>query len=348
MWSVRISRRSLLSAGAVLLPIGVASMTIIGPSSGRYGPDHDLISYTDHSGVSVDGGKARFLRPGNFSNYEHCAPGSRVRLRSDAPRITLHCYYNNLNADGAYADGIGVFVDGAPYSDHSPTESRTAFYYDITLDLGSSQPRTIEVIMPYAAGVDFLGITQGAMYRLFRPLDRPATKLMVVGDSITHGFSVTDTRRSWPFLLAQTKGWQLVNMGFGSARVSSHGSADYAAGIAPNITAVLLGYNNFADQTALLAFKGGMTTLLNGLLAGTIGTVYVITPTWSSNTNTITLANYRTAINEAVTAISSERLVVIDGLSLATNSTAHYPDGVHPNDAGAEAMATALAAVIAP
>lgn len=323
-------------------------MTVIGPVTGIYDPTHPAFSYTDHSGVAVTSVRARFLRPLVFNNaYEHCAPGSRIRFRSNAPSLQINLFFNNLQDTAAYSDAFCVIVDGISQA-VDPVNNRTAYAYGIPLSFGSVRLRTIEVILPYGAGVDFTNVTQDPIYLLVPCLNRPSTKLLAIGDSITHGFDATFVQNSWPFLLASNKNYELVNMGYGSSRTENHMAGDDSGNIDPDIITILLGHNDFGAQIAINTFKTQYTTLLNNLLSDTTAKIYAITLLWTSLSNTITPAQYRTAIGEAVATIGNPRIVVLDGLPLATNSTAHFPDGIHPNDAGSAAIASSLTPLVAP
>lgn len=323
-------------------------MTVIGPSIGEYDPTHPAMSYSDHSGVTVTTERARFLRPMVFNDaYEHCAPGSRIRFRSDAPSMTVLLFFNNLNTTAAYNDVFLVFVNGVFYQEIDPTNNRTAHPYAVNLSFGTSQFRTIEILLPYCAGVDHSRVIQDPRYLLLKCLPRPSTRMMCIGDSITQSFSAAGIGQSWTMGVALNKNWELVNMGYGSSRTEHHMAGDDAGTIDPDVIVVMLGYNDFGSQTPLATFKTQYDTLLDNLLEDTLAKIYVITPLWGSATNTITLAQYRTAIGEVVTAIGSSRITQINGLTLATNSTASFPDGIHPNNAGSTEIATNLAPLLA-
>lgn len=322
-------------------------MSIIGPSTGVYDPTHPAMKYTDHSGVTVSTDRARFLRPMVFNDaYEHCAPGSRVAFRSDAASLTASLFFNNLNTTPTYNDVINVYVDGVFFQEIDPTNNRTAHAYPVALNFGSRKFRTIEIIMPYCAGLDFVGIVQDPICLLLPCLPRTSVRMMCIGDSITHGFNASGSRQSWPFLLGIAKNWELVNMGYGSSRTVHHMEGDNVAAIHPDVIISMIGYNDFGSQTPLATFKSQYETMLNNLLAGSLAKIYAVTPLWGSATNTITLGQYRTAIGEVVTSIGNPRITKIDGLPLATNSTAHFPDGIHPNDAGSSAIASNLAPLV--
>lgn len=316
-------------------------MTVIGPSTGYYNPMHPSIHYTDHAGVDVNVLRARFTRPLVFLGYENAAPGARIRFRTDAPTCTAKLYMNNLAPDNG-TNSIALYIDGVWSQDLTPARG-VAMEYDVAL--AGSGYRLVEFVLPFAAGVDFLGVVMDPRWHLLPPLPRPPI-LLAVGDSITHGFEATLTRNTWAFRLAQAKGMQLVNMGFGSSSSVHHIAGDNAGALQPAKIITALGHNDFGGQVALATFKSNMTTIINIWLAETSAHIYVVLPFWTSLVKAITIAQYRTALTEAVAAIGSGRISVIDGEPLALNSTAHFPDGIHPNDAGSLAIANALALVI--
>ncbi|MGM4915901.1 SGNH/GDSL hydrolase family protein [Tardiphaga sp. 813_E8_N1_3] len=317
-------------------------MTVIGPSTGFFDPTHSGFGYTDHAGVAVASDKARFTRPLVFIDYERASPGARVRFRTDAPNVTLKLFMNNLAPNNG-TNSIAAYIDGVFSSDNAPTRG-VAMSYDIAL-VGTGF-RLIELMMPFAAGVDFVGAVIDPRYRILPALPRPPI-LMTVGDSITHGFESTLTRLSWPTRLSQAVGMQLVNMGFGSSRTIHHMAGDSAAAIQPAKIITALGHNDFGAQVDGNTLKSQYTSMLNTWLTGTSAKIYVVTPFWTNLTGALTIAQYRTAITEAATAIGNSRITVIDGLARATNSTASFPDGIHPNDAGSAEIAASLLPFIA-
>lgn len=326
-------------------------MTVIGPAAGFHAPTSPIFSYTDHTGVVVDAAKARFARPlGSYGTLDDVTPNARVRFRSDAPHVVINLEFNNLHFNSYYYDIFSVYVDGVWHSDHNPPDVRAVFRYDIDLSFAGSDFRTIEVIWPYCAGVDFLGVTQDPAYRVTACRPRPTGKLLAIGDSITHTFYGTASRNGFPFLLAEELGLQCLNMGFAGAKSDSHGTAPYVAGLEGiEIVTILLGVNDVAEAVPLATYQANMEALLEGVLSGVSSEaeVYVITPIWVAfPEETFNTDDYRSRVSDAVTAVDDSRLTVVDGLTLCDNDTGHVPDGVHPGDAGFAAMADNLAAII--
>jgi lysophospholipase L1-like esterase len=155
--------------------------------------------------------------------------------------------------------------------------------------------------------------------------------------------------------LAQAKGWRLVNGGYGGRTVMPSDAALLApSSITPTAITYLIGYNDFAAQEPLATFYANYTTYINDLRAlHPSAVIYCITPLWTSYTaadygGTIEIESYRQQIRNAVLAINNPSNVLVEGESLVSNSSAFFQDGIHPNDAGAAQMASALGAIIDP
>jgi len=323
---------------------------VIGPSTGYFAPDNSIFSYSDHAGLSVDGTKARFTRPLAYGTLNYVNPGAMVSFRSDATSLSILLDYTNLHNGSYYYPIVSVFVDGALYGDFDPGAARAAFRYEIPLSFPKQDMRTIEVLMPYCAAVDPVGVQHHPQFRTTQRQPRPTNKLVAIGDSITHGFYVSQSRNSWPVLLAKAIGRQSINMGFAGAYSDSHGAASYMSGFSDvDRVTIMLGTNDAIGPggvpVSLNTYQSNMQTLLAGVLAniGPAAKVFMLTPTWTTWQSTYNLAGYRTRAAAAVTAIGDARVTTVDGLSLATNSEVAFTDGVHPNDVGSAQIAAALA-----
>lgn len=313
-----------------------------------YTPDNAAIDYSDYCAVDVNASRARFTRPLVDGNgFEYTNPGARVRFRTDSTFVRIRLRYNDLITAPATYSGQGqVLVDGVELRTFDKAESAVPGDRSINLSFDEYATRTIEIVMPYCAAVDFEAVEIIPSATLSAPDDRPATRLVALGDSITHGFTSTGVGQSWATRLAVAKNWQLLNHGYGSRRCFAVDGTT-AGNLLPDVATYLIGYNNFFDQTALATFKATYKSVITNLRAirPTIK-VYCITPTWSDDTNTLTLENYRQQIRDALSELGSSLNVLVEGEPLATNSLTHFPDGIHPNDAASAQIATALASVV--
>ncbi|MEN0115449.1 MAG: SGNH/GDSL hydrolase family protein [Agrobacterium cavarae] len=319
-------------------------MTVIGPlATGSLAPTDPRITYAGFAGIDINSDRARPVRPVSFSSgVEYAAPEARVMLRTASPTIVFRIINNGLMANTTIVNRIfSVLVNGDLYQDYTPPTSGA---YDLTLDFGSVQVRKVELVFPHAAGYDLLGVTLDPIYATLPFL--PKKKIVLAGDSITQGAFASAARQSWAFLLGQAENAEIINMGYTGGVASTLGNGSWANSMNPDVIVALLGHNDFEAQNALTTFKSAVDTLLTTWLSGTTAAIYMVTPVWSNVSKSIPISSYRTAIGEVVSAKGSSRVTLIDGLSLATGSTSFFPDGIHPNDSGSIAIASALAPLV--
>lgn len=314
----------------------------------QFAPDNAAFNFSDYVTVDVTEERARFTRLlTGSSGFQNANPGARIRFRTDATTCLVRLYYNNLVTREDTYNGIGlVFVSGSLHTTFDRAQGPAGPHH-FYLSLGSATMRTIEIVMPYCAGVDFLGVSVNSGASLEAPTARPSTRLACIGDSITHGFSATNVGTSWPSLLAGLKDWQLINHGYGGRQVDA-ADGTYLGQINPSVATYLIGYNNFSVQTPLEAFKTSYKEFVTNFraLCPTVK-LYCITPLWTDNTfGALGIDDYRDEIADALTELADANNVLVDGLSLATGSTASFPDSVHPNDAGSAEIAAALESVV--
>lgn len=316
-------------------------------STDQYAPDAAAFDYSDCCSVIVDPAAARFSRPTPDAGFgfNNTNPGARVRFATESAVVQILLQYTNLLTTVLY-NGVGaILVNGTFFASFSrafgPPGQASAY-----LDFGSSGLRTIEVVMPYSASVDFLGIRVLAGAVVMNAAARPATRLVAMGDSITQGFTTTAAAKTWAFLLGETKGWQVINHGYGGRQCVPADGTTLAA-LSPTVAAYLIGYNDFVAQLALATFKANYTAFINNFRAvNPTAKLHCITPIWSPNTNTLTLENYRDQIRDALTTLANPLNVLVEGAPLLTNNVSRLADTIHPNDLGAAEMATSLAAGI--
>ena len=239
------------------------------------------------------------------------------------------------------ADGVEV----ATFT--NPSTNTASATVETLVTFGSVATRKIEIIWPYGDGMELVNVKVVSGSTVTIASARPTNKLLLLGDSITHGFYASKVTASWAYLLCGLKSVQMISEGYGSLRtVGSYGTSS-ATGSGAYAVTVALGYNDFGAQIALATFQTAYQLILTNIRAALPSAkIYVITPIYSTSTNTIPLSDYRTYIGNAVTAVGDVNTVLIDSLTLMTNNSNRLADGIHPNDTGSAEIATALAALI--
>lgn len=313
----------------------------------QYLPDNAAFSYSDYCAVSVTSARARFTRPVvDGQGLEYVNPGARVRFVTNAPYLTINLQYTNQSLLSAYS-GVGLILANGSLVTSFDRGAGAAGPLAVLVVLGSTASRTIEVIMPYAASVDFLGISLPYGSTFSAPAARPATRLVCGGDSITQGFFAGSIATQWSYGLAAAKGYQLINHGYGGrVCVPSDGTA--IANLTPSLATYLIGYNDFLAQVPLATFKSNFTAFVNAFraVAGSSVKLYCITPIYSPNTLTIPLSGYRTQIVDALTTLANSNNVLVNGLSIMTNNTDRLSDTIHPNDLGSSEILASLTTIV--
>jgi lysophospholipase L1-like esterase len=333
-------------------------------------PSDTLIEVTDFAGtITRDSSKLRLTRlidtapQGDTSNYKAAAPGSRFRFGVQAVEFSTvsivlqftglvvrnDTYYDigHVYLDGNFIQNVTCPVAWAGPGNAHPTGTRT-----VTLVVGPGT-HTVDIILPYGASVDLTSISLAATQTLIAAQARPTTKAVFVGDSIIQGFSTTSTRTGWPFKTAFAESVQLIDLGYGGRRIVA---TDFTAAgsVGADWALTNIGINDAIGGNTAAYFKGvAKTSLTNYRAAATTAgkptsRLYVVTPFWSDSPSLVTpLEDIRQAWRDAITEIADPYVTKIEG---ATGSMptgiGNFPDHIHPNDAGATAIAAALSALI--
>jgi lysophospholipase L1-like esterase len=288
------------------------------------------------------------LRPLTFSNYEYACPGWRRRFNTTATTVIIHL--ENLDLVSASYNGkIAIYVDGA-VSQYLTSASEASDNY-VRLDFEDSADRLIEVLMPYSASIAFNGLT---LYGgdITAPTSRASLpRAVAFGDSRIQGFNATSTDKHWLEILCRAKGWQHINLGFGSSIISNPANAGAAVvALDPDVVFLMSDYNHKTVQQSLVDYKSTYKTVINDIRASLPSVkIYCITSNWVSaanDTQTIKIADYRAALADALTELADANNILIDGLTLTANNTTSVPDGVHPGDVGQAEFAAAVGAIV--
>lgn len=312
----------------------------------QYTPDHASFGFSDYCAVSVNASRARFTRPiVDGQGLESVNPAARVRFVTNAASLVINLQYTNLSLLSAY-NGTGLVLANGSVVATFTRGAGAAGPLAVLVSLGSVSSRTIEILMPYAASVDFIGVSLPAGSTFSAPAARPATRYVAGGDSITQGFFASGIAAQWTHALAVAKGYQLINNGYGGRPcVASDGTA--LANLTPSVASYLIGYNDFAAQVPLATFKANFTAFVNAFRAvNPTVKLYCITPLYTTTVLPLTIAQYRTQISDALTTLGNALNVLVDGAALMTNSSDRLSDGIHPNDLGSSEIVTAMTSIL--
>jgi lysophospholipase L1-like esterase len=329
--------------------------------------DDARLAYSDYArltfvAVPTDPGQkmARFDRitdvPGK--GYQWDNPGARLRVRTDAAKVQVALYYNEKHVSTSARNPAGAyFIDGGSVAAGTfSTVQRQTVRAPETLAVQIAAPapgmHDYELVLPYGDSVDVLGISVAPGARFDTPPPRTAQRLAAYGDSITHGFTASDVSKTYAFLFAQKKNWQLVNMGLGGRSSAANDGALIAA-LGCDVVSVLIGANDWQGGRPLAAFRANMEGFIRNLRAKQpavpliVITPLWVPPTWKPPAARLDLEAYRQVLREVVAAAHDPRITLVEGPALIDHEL-RYLDAVvvHPNNAGFAQMAERLAAAV--
>lgn len=317
-----------------------------------YQPNNSNIDYSDYAFLSLNGARARFYRPTDvFGNgNEYANPGARVRIATLSRYLSLRIQYSDLiSRSAAYAGAGALVVDGALHSTFDRAQG-AAGPVTLDLDLGSTSARLIEILMPYAASVDFLGVSIASTASLVMPGARPSIRYVAVGDSITQGFNTTNSFASWTQQLAIAKGWQCIDIGYGGHQCLPNDVAN-AAALSPDVGTYMIGTNDYLNQASLASFKANIkTAVMNWRSIAPSAKLYVITPIPCGASPFVvgsnTLEQYRQQIRDGLSELADSQTQLIEGTIFLASGITKLVDNIHPGNAGAAEMAMNISPLI--
>ncbi|MBI4978861.1 MAG: lysophospholipase [Spirochaetes bacterium] len=329
--------------------------------------DDTRLSYSDYvrmafvqSPSSPELNMARFDRivdPG-AKGYQWDNPGTRLRFRTDAATVTVQLYYNEKHVSTSARNPIGRYsIDGRSedswkFTSVQTKTVRTPETLLLTITAPSSGMHDYDIIMPYGDSVSVLGVTTVDSARFETPPARPAKRLVAYGDSITHGFTASEVTKSYAYLFAQKKNWQIVNMGIGG-RSASPNEGTLVGQQNGDVVSILIGVNDWQGGRSIASFKVNIEGFLKNLrTAQPLVPLVIITPlwvpaSWKPASAKLDLEEYRAALREIVTALNDTNIKLVDGTALIDHDDKYFDKvAVHPNDDGFAMMAERLAAAV--
>jgi hypothetical protein len=316
-----------------------------------YPPNTAALTVSDYEAIQQQTAQTLEFRRSIVENNRmaYASPGSRVSFQTDANDLRLQLYWNaeiyNVITLLATFNGVGsVLSDGVEIGTFDWSQPLVAGYSFPSYKLPTGS-KTVTIVWPYSAGLQLQGIelSKGSS---ISSATRPSNKIGICGDSISQGFDSTKITTTWAYLVGGLQNRQVVNLAnAGAPADASHANALIGTGC--DRVTYLIGYNDFAAQTAIATFQSRVEGwITNARAALPTAEIYVISTIYSPNTNTLTLAQYRSAVQAAELAAGDANTFYVDGLTLMTNSTTRLSGTIHPNDLGASEIAANLDAII--
>jgi len=300
---------------------------------------------------------ARFDRildiPGKGYRWDN--PGARIRFRTDAAHVTALLFFNERHTSASARNSHGIYlIDGATqpawtFRTKQAQAKRMLERVEVLFPAAAPGFHDYEIVLPYGDSVDFQGLEVNAAARMQPPPAPPAVRYVAYGDSVTHGFTASAIDKTYPYLVAQSRGWQLINLGLGG-RASNVSDAHVLKTLKADVITVLMGVNDWQGGGPVERYRSNMNGFFEALRAAQPAVpIYFITslwvpPAWSPKSATTDLEAYRQAAREIVTSRKDPNLHLIEGPALIDHDPKLFDKvAVHPNDQGFAQMAERLA-----
>lgn len=315
-------------------------------------PDHANIVYSGFVELRCTPEAASAARQFAGSVFGKDTPGAVVRFRMQATAAEALIEYvpkASLTNRVHYQSTGVVLRDGRRIATFDrPSDAGGAVQVRLAAD--DSEPHTWGLVLPYADPVVFRGLRLAAGGQLLALPPVAARPVYVAyGDSITHGFLAGDALSGYAWQLAETMGWQLVNLGFGG-RTAVPDDALLVVAQKPDVVTILLGVNDCLGSIPVETFARNYGAILDTIRAGRpTAPIVIITPLdvpgkW---VGTEKLEDYREALRKLAAVRRDNRLLLVEGPALIPSDLSCFTDGLHPNDKGFAIMVDRLAAAIA-
>ncbi len=172
--------------------------------------------------------------------------------------------------------------------------------------------------------------------------DNNANLVICIGDSITQGYACDGA--PYPSVLAAKTGKTVYNYGIGGARTAL-GASKIKSQLAckPGYVCILYGTNDAIAGGDANNVKENLRAIIAACKSNKSIPIVATTPPMIGSHKIFNGANR--AINEAIRAVAKEEKVSFVNLYMAFGDGDKYlvPDGLHPNAAGAELIASRFA-----
>lgn len=319
-------------------------------------------------------GSCQAWHPGLFRQMSRTTAGVTVEFETDATEVALEVRLDRepkgtravldevdraCGAGPLPHDGISFDVDGRHLACRMPEQGEEFVLLELppsereaALGLqalpGMARTRHVRIWLPALRGCQVRDVVCDGSFA--RPVAR-RRQLLVLGDSIAQGFVSDDPARSWPALLAQRLGLDVVNQGVGG-QVFQPGSLFGLAGVIdPARIVVAFGANyRYEPCVARRVSLDVRSYLLEVARLWPQVPTQVVTPLWHDEE--ASPSHPMSCWEQVPTLIAAhaaphDQMTLVDGLELLEHDGALLADGAeHPGERGCRQIAMRLNAVI--
>lgn len=281
---------------------------------------------------------------GSAYDLQYASPASKVSFQTDSTSLEIELYWNGLVTTSRLVGNIivqGVPVGTFTYAGTQPATTTHTY----TLAAGT---KTVTILWPVSAGVQLqkVTLTPGST---IKAAVIPTPVIGFAGDSITQGFSVTSAADSWTYGVADSLGWQGLNMAYGFSFATPADATAAFTGKTCGIVTYMIGYNDWTYQSTIppATYGSNVSSWITNFRAQLPNAkLLLISPIYTTTTGfAIPLSDYRAqmkSVFDAKVGAGDHQIFYLDGLAAMTANANRLADGVHPNDLGSSEIKTSV------
>ena len=266
--------------------------------------------------------------------------GVKLRFKTNSPKIKAYFQENTSISDDVFWHTFDVFKNGEYQFDSQG--------WEIEMENPSQEMAEWSITFPTFSNAEFLKLEIINGFSL-STISKNKPVYVAIGNSITHGMGINtySTRLTYPYILADSLGYELYNWGIGGSKIYDGVLSNFSTGLEPDLVSILWGYNDvhYSGSDAYLAnnsfpqYQTILTTLLNDYPNAC---VLAILPTYTTNpTNTTarTIDSLKNGQLEIIQQLqeSYSNLCYLNGNDYTDASGLN--DDVHLNQSGNQSLA---------
>ncbi|MEO9513623.1 MAG: SGNH/GDSL hydrolase family protein [Flavobacteriaceae bacterium] len=267
-------------------------------------------------------------------------PGISISFKTNSPLIKLK--FDKLENSQGRKRRFTVFKDESLVYD---------FISDLEFTIANPAKNTCEweVYLPHFSGVKFLGLELSDGYTLFDLPKEEKPVYIAVGNSITHGVGQTGTVDTYPYQVADSLGFDYINLATGGSEISTETLRNFED-VSPRLISILWGYNDVTYEADPLIGVMPIYESLVSSLCSKFPEADIICISQTFTTTVVGKVNpdnriesLRSWTKETVERLQKkyDNLFLLDGLKYAASED-DLKDRVHLNKQGARKLADGI------
>lgn len=267
-----------------------------------------------------------------FYHKSFATAGVRLEFVTDSVNLSMECGISPRSSSRKYFCH-SIFVNGKRFSELSANIDTGVFGGSWTLPEGE---KTVCIYFPWSVRSTVKSLTLDDGARL-EPVTK-THKMIIFGDSITHGYDASSPELSYASKLADALDAYAINKGIGG-EIFRPELAGLKDDIDPEYITVAYGTNDWCAFTYEEFTKRCKEFYENLSKNYPNAKIFALTPIWRKQIVKPAKAGEFCVIGEFIKKVASElpNVTVIDCFdTVPADLTCFSPDGVHPNDKGFE------------